>query len=92
MSTKLPHTHMAGLRWYKSGDTDWHDSDIQSPAVHAERLDWQAKPMADYLNGKTGPICSVWDGRDSLRLVLACYLSAREGCRVRIDDPRIYEI
>jgi len=92
MSTKLPHNHMAGLRWYKSGDADWHNSEIASPAVHAERLDWQAKPMADYLNGKAGPICSVWDGRDSLRLVLACYLSAREGCRVRIDDPRIYEI
>jgi len=36
-------------------------------------------------------ICTAEEGRNTLRMVLACYLSAREGCRVRIDDERVYE-
>ena len=32
------------------------------------------------------------EGRDTLRLVLACYLSAREGRRVSVWDDRVYEV
>ena len=48
--------------------------------------------MADFLNGKWNPICTVYEGRDDLKMVLAALLSTREGSRVRIDDPRIYEL
>lgn len=81
-----------GLKYYKRGDKAWTDSGIPSPATHGQRLVDLAEPMADFLNGKRGPICSVYEGRDDLRLVLASYLSVREGCRVRVDDPRVYEI
>lgn len=47
---------------------------------------------ADFLNGKRGPICTVYEGRDDLKMLFVALLSAREGCRVRIDDKRIYEL
>lgn len=83
--------NMPGLKWYREGDADWTDSGIPSPAGHGARLGWQAKPMADFLAGGES-ICTAEEGRDTLRLVLACYLSAREGRRVSVYDPAIYEI
>ena len=91
VSTQLPHGKN-GLKYYFRGDANWSDSGIQSPEKHAERLGWQAKPFADFLNGKRGPICSVYDGRNCLKMVLACYVSSREGRRVRLDDPKLYEV
>lgn len=92
-STRLPRAQgQVGLKWFVEGNSDWTNSDIPSPAGHGERLGAQAQPFADFLFGRRGPICSVYEGRESLRMVLACYLSDREGTRVRIDDPRIYEI
>jgi len=88
---KLPRVEgMPGLKWYREGDADWTDSGIPSPAAHGPRLGWQAKPMADFLAGGE-TICSAEEGRDTLRLVLACYLSAREGRRVSVHDDRVYE-
>lgn len=93
VSTRLPRPEgQPGLKWYVDGSDNWIDSGIASPAAHGERLAAQAAPFAEFLHGKRPPICSVREGRDSLRMVLACYLSAREGARVRIDDPRVYEI
>jgi len=82
---------MPGLKWFREGDTDWTDSNIPSPPGHGERLGWQAKPMADFLAGGES-ICTAEEGRDTLRLVLACYVSAREGRRVSVNDPAIYEV
>lgn len=90
-STRLPRPQMPGLKWYKEGDADWTDSGLDSPAAHGARLGWQAEPMAEFLKGGA-PICTAEEGRDTLRLVLACYLSAREGRRVSVYDPRIQEI
>ncbi|MBQ8955126.1 MAG: hypothetical protein IJ048_13530 [Clostridia bacterium] len=82
---------MDGLKWYKEGDADWTASGIPSPAAHGQRLKDQAGPLADFLKG--GPsVCTAEEGRDSLRLVLACYLSAREGRRVSVWDDKIAEI
>ncbi len=90
--TRLPRVEkMPGLKWFREGDADWTDSGIPSPAAHGERLGWQAKPLAEFLAG--GPeICTVQEGCNSLRLVLACYVSAREGRRVSISDPKVYDI
>ena len=90
-ATRLPRPAMPGLKWYKEGDADWTDSGIESPKGHGERLGWQARPMAEFLNGAE-PVCTAEEGRDTLRLVLACYLSAREGKRVSVWDPRIQDI
>lgn len=81
-----------GLKWYVNGDENWTESDIPSPAAHGMRLGDQALHFAEFLQGKRPAICTARQGRDSLRMVLACYLSYREGKRVRIDDPRVYEI
>jgi predicted dehydrogenase len=92
-STFLPRpAGQPGLKWFVTGDADWTDSQIPSPPGHGVRLGAQAKPFAEFLNGERGPICSVYEARNSLRMVLACYLSAREGKRVRIDDNSLYEI
>ena len=80
-----------GLKWYKEGDSGWTVSDIPSPKAHSERLKAQAKPFADFLNGGA-PIATAQEGRDCLRLVLMCYLSAREGKRIYADDERIYAV
>jgi len=80
-----------GLKWYLEGDEGWTISDIPSPKGHGERLAWQGKPMADFFTRKSEGVCSVEEGRDSLRLILACYLSQREGQRVKPSDPRVYE-
>lgn len=91
-STKLPRVeNMPGLKWYREGDADWTDSGIPSPAAHGLRLGWQAKYMAEFLAGGE-PICTAEEGRNTLRLVLACYVSAREGRRVSVNDPKIYEV
>ena len=93
VSTNLPRPEgQPGLKYYKLGDAAWTDSGIPSPKAHRERLAAQAGPFAEFIYGKRGPICSVYEGRDDLRMVLAAYLSEREGCRVRIDDSRVYEI
>ncbi len=90
VSTALPRPDMPGLKWCKAGEHAWIDSGIASPAAHGERISGEAGPLADFLKG--GPsICSAEEGRDTLRLVLACYLSAREGCRVSVSDTCIYD-
>lgn len=88
--TKLAQTE-PGLKWYKEGDKDWTYSDIPSPANQGVRLADQAGPLAAFLHGGE-PVCSAREGRDTLRLVLSCYLSAREGRRVSVWDERVYDI
>lgn len=89
-STKLPHG-TEGLKWYRQGDADWTVSDIASPKSHGERIYGQGTKLAEFLRGGE-PVCTVQEGRDSLRLVLACYLSARTGERVSVWDERVYDI
>lgn len=91
-ATRLPRVAgMPGLKWFKEGDMDWTDSRIVSPKAHGERLVAQAQPIADFFTGRGPSICTAREGRDTLRLVLACYLSEREGARVDVHDPRVYE-
>ena len=90
-TNKLPHG-TGGLKWVRQGDPDWTVSDIPTPKTHSERLGWQAEPFAKFLKGEAGPVCTAEEGRDSLRLVLACYVSARTGQRVSVWDERVYDI
>ena len=88
--TRLPRpANVPGLKWFKEGDTDWTDSNIPSPEVHGLRLGWQAGPLAEFLAGGDS-LCTAEEGRNTLRMVLACYVSAREGRRVMLDDPAVY--
>ena len=46
-----------------------------------------------FYNGEEfAALCDAKEGRDTLRLVLACYLSAKEGKRVSVYDERINEL
>lgn len=80
---------LSGLKWYQAETQQWSYSDIPSPAGHGERLVGLAQPLADFLNGARGPIATAVDARISLRMVLATYVSTREGRRVSLDDPAI---
>jgi len=91
-ATRLPHEQQAALKWFVEGDSDWRVSDIPLPSGQWERIKAQAKPLADFLNGQRPAICGAREARDSLKMVLACYLSVREGRRVRLDDNRLYDI
>jgi predicted dehydrogenase len=90
--TRLPHENQPALKWFIEGDRDWRLSDIPLPSDQGVRIRAQAKPLADFLNGLRPALCGAEEARESLRMVLACYLSVREGGRVRIDDERICEI
>ena len=91
--TRLPRAEgQAGLKWFVEGEADWTESGIPSPQGHGERIAGQAQPFADFLHGKRPPICTAAEARDSLRMVLACYVSVNSGARVSLGDPRIYEV
>jgi len=81
-----------GLKWYLQETGQWTASGIPSPSGHGVRLSWLAAPLAEFFHGQRPPIASVEEGRDSLRMTLACHLSTREGRRVRIDDPAIAQV
>jgi predicted dehydrogenase len=78
-----------GLKWFTSDTGKWTCSDIPSPAGHGERIAGLAKPLAEFLHGQRPPVATAEEGRTTLRMTLACYVSVREGRRVSLDDPAI---
>ena len=71
-----------GLKWYLHENKRWTHSAHASPASQGERIAGLAGPLAEFLHGRRESIATAPEGRDVLRLVLACYDSAREGRRV----------
>lgn len=78
-----------GLKWYQGEQKDWTYSDIPTPASHGARIAGLSSPLAEFFQGRRGPIATAQEGRISLQMTLACYVSTREGQRVRIDDERV---
>jgi predicted dehydrogenase len=78
-----------GQKWYTLETKDWTCSDIASPAGHGARIAGLSGPLAEFFHGRRPPIATAEEGRTSLRMVLATYVSTREGRRVRLDDPAI---
>lgn len=70
------------LKWYLSGRGKWECSELASPPSHGDRIAALAGPLADFFTGRGGPIADAPEGRDVLRMVLACYDSAEQGRRV----------
>lgn len=79
----------SGLKWFLPDEARWVYSDIPSPAGHWERILGLAQPLGEFFNGQRPPIATAEEGRGSLQMVLATYVSVREGRRVRLDDPCI---
>lgn len=80
---------VSGLKWFLADTNEWIYSDIPTPASHFDRIMGLAHPLADFLNGKRPPIATAEEARTSLRIVLATYVSLREGRRVMMDDAGI---
>ena len=78
-----------GLKWYDTKTKTWIMSDILSPSAHGERIAGLAVPLAAFLRGERPPIATAEEGRTALRMVLATYISSREGRRVRLDEPGV---
>jgi len=72
------------LKWYLAKDGAWTISDLPEVPHQGERIAGLAGPIAEFLHGKRPPIATAEEGRDVLRLVLACYDSADNGRRVRL--------
>jgi len=81
-----------GLKWYTVDSGTWTCSDIESPPNHGYRIAGLAEPLSEFLHGKRGPIATAEEGRTALRMVLATYVSSREGRRVRLDEKCIAEV
>ena len=81
-----------GLKWYSQDSKSWTCSDIPTPAQHGARIRGLAAPLAEFLQGRRGPIATAEEGRTTLRMTLAGHLATREGRRVRIDDEGIARI
>ena len=69
------------LKWWLQGK-GWTISDLPEIKGQGERIANLSGPLADFLHGKRPPIATAEEGRDILRLVLACYESDSEGKRV----------
>jgi predicted dehydrogenase len=78
-----------GLKWYTTASRKWTCSEIPSPDGHGQRIEGLAEPIGQFLNGQRPPIATVEEGRNTLRMTLACYVSVREGRRVSFGDPSI---
>lgn len=72
------------LKWYLAKTNSWTVSDIPDIAGQGERIAGLSGPLAEFLQGKRQPIATAEDGRDTLRLVLACYESVDTGSRISI--------
>ena len=80
---------VCGLKWFLADAGEWVCSDIPSPDGQGVRIAALAGPLAEFLHGKRPPLATAEEGRTSLRMVLACYVSTREGRRVQFDDEAI---
>ena len=78
-----------GLKWFDNDTRTWTTFEIPSPPDQGVRISGLAQPIADFLNGRRGPIATAEEARISLRMVLATYVSTREGRRVSLDDKAI---
>lgn len=70
------------LKWYLQETGQWTTSDLPDIRQHGDRIAGLAAPLAEFLHGRRPPIATAEEGRDVLRLVLACYEAAGEGRRV----------
>lgn len=72
------------LKWYIHGSGGWTVSDLPDIKGQGERIAGLAGPLAEFLQGKRSPIATAEEGRDVLKMTLACYDSAENGVRVKL--------
>lgn len=77
-------TDAVGLKWFVRDTKEWIDCGLPSPTNHGARIKALAGPLADFLHGRRPPIATATEGRDVLRLTLACHDSAASGRRLTL--------
>jgi len=82
-STSVPRPAGAiSLKWYHQDDAQWTVSQLLDTPNQGHRIAALAGPLGEFLTGARKPIATAVEGRDVLRLVLACYESAEHGKRI----------
>jgi len=74
------------LKWYTETEGDWQYSDFEPPSSQGVRIAGLARPLALFAASRTEPIATAREGRDVLKMTLACYRSAESGQRVTIEN------
>ena len=72
------------LKWYLHQTGNWTISDLPEIRNQGERIAGLAGPLAAFMRGERPAIATAEDGRNALRLVLACYASAEQGRRISL--------
>jgi len=72
------------LKWYLQQVGNWTTSELPDIKNHGERLLGLSAPLAEFLHGARPPIATAQEGRDVLRMVLACYESYEQGRRITL--------
>lgn len=72
------------LKWFHVDDKAWMVSDLPEITNHGARIQGLAGPLADFLHGRRPAIATAEEGRQVLKLILACYESASQGRRISI--------
>lgn len=73
------------LKWYLASAGEWTISDLPEIRSQWQRICGLARPLAQYLHGDRPPIATVREGRDVLRMILACYASSDDGRRISLQ-------
>lgn len=85
VSTNIPWpTGGIQLKWFRQETGNWSVSELPDITNHGTRITGLAEPLAQFLHGRRPPIATAEEGRDVLRLVLACYDSAEQGKRINL--------
>lgn len=72
------------LKWFLAGASQWTVSELPAIRQHGDRITGLAAPLAEFLRGRRPAIATAAEGRDVLRMTLACYESAAQGRRIRL--------
>jgi predicted dehydrogenase len=73
-----------GLRWFIEDTGKWEDGPDAGFRYQSERITNLAAPMAAFLKGERETLATASEGRDVLRMILACYESNESGRRVAL--------
>lgn len=72
------------LKWYLDSVGNWTVSDLPDVNNQGERIAGLAAPIAEFLHGARPAIATAEEGRDVLKMVMACYESFEGGKRAMI--------
>ncbi|MEI6082742.1 MAG: Gfo/Idh/MocA family oxidoreductase [Verrucomicrobiota bacterium] len=70
------------LKWFR--DEKWTASELPEIKDHGERIRGLAGPLLEFLQSKRPSLATAAEGREVLRLVLACYESDKQGKRISL--------